>query len=912
MLDKIEELWPPDYVSVIRTRNQRLKWLCESRPRMEAARAVYKQDPVLFIEHWGVIREPRVIGDAAVSDIPFVPFNRQVELIEFLHSLLKESESGLVEKSRDMGATWTCCWFSIWLYLFVDGSTVGWGSRDADLVDRKGDPDSIIEKIRIGLRKVPRIFLPKRFSLRDHTPFMRVLNPETGATIVGDVGDNIGRGGRSLIYFKDEAQPLDAKILTPTGWQFMDDMKVGTEVVGFDGRPTKVTQIKDLGVYDIYRVTFSDGTSTECSPGHLWKVDKVIGKRESLVVATSELARSYVNKWWQYKYRIPVITASVRFAGERRKLPLDPYLVGCLLGDGSLPVMYTPSITTADQEIVDSFNSLLPIGCALVWDGAVGYRLIDTEGRRFGGRHHKSRAKLAVTAAGISGFDCYSKFVPDLYKFSSPQNRLSVLQGLMDTDGFASPGGAPAGNWFFSASRQLALDVRFLIQSLGGTATFNIKPDHRGFADIYALCVVLPSGMKPFRLSRKLSRLRPRKHPFMRTITSMEVIGRKPVRCISVDNTDGLYLTNDCIVTHNSAHYIHAEQIEAALSDNAAVQVDISSVHGLGNVFHRRREEGVEWFPGAELPKGKTRVFILDWRDHPGKTQEWYDIKRQKAEAEGLLHIFAQEVDRDYAAAVEGVIIPGQWVKAAIDAHIKLGFKDDGGWCAALDVADEGGDTNVLSKRKGIVLREVKEWGERDTGVTARNAVDYCKDILPVQLQYDSIGVGAGVKAETNRLRDEQILPKGLRLVPWNAGAEVQDKNKHVNPHDKDSPKNSDFFANLKAQAAWALRRRFELTYRAINEKGFTWDSGDLISIDSHIPLLRKIEKELSQPTFGTSSKMKMMVNKKPDGSKSPNIFDSIVMNYFPMKSGQVIIPEEALRRSGMMLHPLMGRMRRF
>jgi hypothetical protein len=284
------------------------------------------------------------------------------------------------------------------------------------------------------------------------------------------------------------------------------------------------------------------------------------------------------------------------------------------------------------------------------------------------------------------------------------------------------------------------------------------------------------------------------------------------------------------------------------------------------------------------MAKGKVRVFVLDWRDHPAKTQEWYEAGKANKVSQGLAHVWAQEVDRNYGASVEGVIIPPEWVRAAIDAHLTLGFSDDGSWCAALDIADEGGDTNALSKRKGVVLRTVEEWGEGDTRLTAQRAVDACRNLGYVELQYDaSGGYGSGIKGETNRLIEDGIMPKDIRLCPWNAGGAVLDPDKHIIPRDKDTPLNEDFYANLKAQAWWQLRRRFELTWRAINEPDFTWDADDLISIDSRIPLLRKLEKELSQATMGRSSKLKLLVNKQPDGTKSPNLADTVVMNYWPV-----------------------------
>ncbi len=332
-----------------------------------------------------------------------------------------------------------------------------------------------------------------------------------------------------------------------------------------------------------------------------------------------------------------------------------------------------------------------------------------------------------------------------------------------------------------------------------------------------------------------------------------------------------------------SAHYERPEKIEAALADNTRVQIDISSVNGLGNVFHRRREAGVEWVTGP-IAKGKTNVFVFDWRDHPAKDLVWYETRRKKAQADGLLHVFAQEVDRNYAAAVENVIIPAEWVKAAIDAHKHLGFDDAGGWCAGLDVADGGGDRNALALRKGVILKATQEWGERDTGVTARRAVTACGALGPMDLQYDCIGVGAGVKAETNRLADEGLMPQTLRLVPWSAGAAVQAPDDHVEAGDEQTPLNKDFYSNLKAQAWWQLRRRFERTWRAVNEPGFTWNADDLISLPSDLPQIRQIEKELSQATTKRDGRLRLAVDKAPDGTRSPNIADAIVMAFWPVK----------------------------
>jgi phage terminase large subunit len=311
----------------------------------------------------------------------------------------------------------------------------------------------------------------------------------------------------------------------------------------------------------------------------------------------------------------------------------------------------------------------------------------------------------------------------------------------------------------------------------------------------------------------------------------------------------------------------------------------------LGNVFHRKREGGVEWEPGKPAVRGKTNVFIMDWSDHPGKTQAWYNEREARAIDDGLLHVFRQEVDRNYAASVEGVVIPAEWVRSAIDAHIKLGFgehpKDD---CyAGLDVADGGGDRNALAIREGATLRTIEQWGERDTGVTTRKALDgvqvYGRRGRNVSVQYDSVGVGSGVKAESNRLNDDGLMPKYIDFVSWNAGAAVLDPDKHIDPDDHETPLNKDFYTNLKAQGWWQLRRRFEKTHRAVTE-GIQFPHDELISIPSDLPLLRTLQKELSQPTMSRGTRMRLVIDKQPEGTRSPNLADAIVMAYWPVGDG--------------------------
>lgn len=339
-----------------------------------------------------------------------------------------------------------------------------------------------------------------------------------------------------------------------------------------------------------------------------------------------------------------------------------------------------------------------------------------------------------------------------------------------------------------------------------------------------------------------------------------------------------------------AAHLLNPEEVEAALSETTRVRIDMSSVSGLGSVFHRTRVSGKVWEPGKDenVVQDRTNVFILDWRHHPGKNKEWYSKRQALFASKGLSHVFASEVDRDYAAALQGTIIPKAWLEACVDAHLKIpGWVDDPDdpWFGGFDVADGGLATNAVVKRRAWIVKYADQWGGDDTSINTRRALDGCKDTLPIILSYDSVGVGAGARGESNRLIAEGIMPQGITMVPWNGGAKVQWPGKHLIPEDESSPKNKAYFANLKAQGWWNLRMRVYRTFRYIVHGEVSPIDG-LISFDKQAigDFLYKLIEEIAQPTAQPNTLMKLQVDKTPDGAQSPNFGDACMMCCFPLR----------------------------
>lgn len=551
-------MWPPSYGDVFRFRVEKLKAFHGSPAVLASAHAYYRNNPVDFINHWMSTVDPRNSGvEGKLSEMPFILFDKQKELIWFLDDLVANNVNGLVQKSRDMGATWVCCAYSVWLWLYYPGTAIGWGSRKAQLVDNLGDMSSIFEKIRSLIRGLPPCFTPHGLS-PDNMPFMRIINPENESIITGEAGDNIGRGGRTKIFFKDE-----------------------------------------------------------------------------------------------------------------------------------------------------------------------------------------------------------------------------------------------------------------------------------------------------------------------------------------------------------SAHYERPELIEASLGDNTNCQVDISSVNGTGNVFYRKRKNGHLWVKGT-VSKESTNIFVMSWRDHPLKTQEWYDQRLARHTSDGTLHIMAKEVDMDYSAAVEGVIISSTWVSAAVDAHLKLNIDaNEGKNIVGYDVSDGGADKDAYALRKGITMRNLSHWGSADTGESCRKVTAVCNGLGEVSVQYDNIGIGSGVKSESTRLMAEGLLSPHVSFIPWNAAASPQDKDKPLDDNEgvgikkKDVPTNGETYLNLKAQGWWRLRKRFEKTYKTV--KGIeVFPSEELISLPSNLPFLDQLIEELSQPTYILTSNLKIKVDKQPEGTPSPNLADAVMMCYNPLPSKHK--PVRAVRKPRLLL----------
>jgi hypothetical protein len=346
--------------------------------------------------------------------------------------------------------------------------------------------------------------------------------------------------------------PLYSKLLTPNGWITMGEVKLGDQIIGSNGKPTTVIGVFPQGKKDIYRVWFNDYTYSDCGEEHLWAVNtptrmwknKINRKFPNKILTLRQIMDEGLTiKNGNRKHYIPIVEP-IEF--EKKDLIIDPYLLGCLLGDGGLTEK-TITFTSIDNEILTEVKDRLPDDCKITGKYK-DYNIV----RKNNTTKYNPLNKLLENYS-LSKTNSYTKFIPNDYKFGSIEQRLELLQGLLDTDGHVFKDGSHIE--ITLASKQLIEDLQFVVQSLGGIGRIKRKwiiynGERRMY---YRMGVKIPPQFIPFKLSRKVERYKPvTKYLPSRAISKIEYIGKHEAQCIAVDAPDHLYVTDNCIVTHNT------------------------------------------------------------------------------------------------------------------------------------------------------------------------------------------------------------------------------------------------------------------------------------------------------------------------------------------------------------------------
>lgn len=356
------------------------------------------------------------------------------------------------------------------------------------------------------------------------------------------------------IGFLPGCQPLTQKVLTPTGWTTMGEIKIGDKVIGRDGMPTEVLGIYPKGEKDTYKVTTFDGTSTICCADHLWYTQTKEEKnknQQGKVRVTRDIISDLENG---IKHFIPR-NEPVHF--DKKEVLIAPYTLGVLLVD----VNYSDSHVRFESADIEAYRKGAKpeklVKCTLntlanrICSGATVAGLkCEKNGEPW--MHKISRYLEYYDLYGKKSCD---KFIPDDYKYSSVQDRIDILRGLLDAGASVKPGREIV---FHTTSLRLAEDVIEIVRSLGGNAKLrgmNKRNEENRTVKVrrisYEVSITMPESINPFYLVRKAKRFVGKNVSHIEII-SIEKVGHEKVQCIKVDNPEHLYLTDNFIVTHNT------------------------------------------------------------------------------------------------------------------------------------------------------------------------------------------------------------------------------------------------------------------------------------------------------------------------------------------------------------------------
>jgi superfamily II DNA or RNA helicase len=347
-----------------------------------------------------------------------------------------------------------------------------------------------------------------------------------------------------------KAQPFHAKVLTPLGWKNMGDICVSDRVVTAHGKITEVDGVYPQGIKSIFRVTFEDGRTAECTDEHLWKVYNVYWSGDRYRVLPLLQIKKEMELRKAKGYFIDLYQPDLNESNA--DLLVDPYVMGVLLGDGG--VRTSIRFTTADHHIVKKIRHLLGSHYEInkVTNTEYDYSIT-----------HPSTKKNPLTDSllsfGLFGKYSYEKHVPECFLNASTKQRLSLIQGLMDTDGEIDYKGTIG---FSSTSEVLADQMVYLIRSVGGlckkvgrTTSYIHNGERRQWRRSYRLHIRHNNPECLFSLPRKLARINPDyqyRDKWKLKIKSIEEIGSAECQCISVIDPSRLYVTDNFVVTHNT------------------------------------------------------------------------------------------------------------------------------------------------------------------------------------------------------------------------------------------------------------------------------------------------------------------------------------------------------------------------
>lgn len=523
----------------------------------------------------------------------------------------------------------------------------------------------------------------------------------------------------------DGPQPLWSKILTPTGFIEMRDVKIGMDICGTNGTTQKILGVYPKGKKEIFVVTFEQGQRVECCEDHLWTVTTNYGVKK--VLTTKEMLKDYrslFGKKGYYSHKYYVQNNIVEFKDNPKSRPLDPYLLGVLIGDRSLCDSGSVELSLGVKKTHIIEKLVLPE------ESNIATSYLDKK-NSFRVKLKGGRIRQALEAIGLRNTNSNMKYIPKSYLMASRSVRESLLQGLIDTNGHVNSHGRFE---FSTVSEQLALDFRFLCQSLGKSIYSVIHKRSEG------------DGSYSKRPIYRFIELKGNKYG--NTIVDIKKTGEyAEMQCIKVTNPDQLYITDDFIVTHNTTTATILAEAIVRLTHRFCEHHRHYSPHRVGRELSLVLKNFIE--PSIRKLSVPTSLDFTE-KGKPTKGREILkDVALVSANgdeelATAVMHCYDICGDEGNVTLVEAAGLGGYEVEEIQGYPIHTGYEEGGGPFSQDFVREPSLHRTVMNKPL---------WCLYDGQITEINTV---KEI------FEALFADAGVWGRENDERDIIVIAKGF------------------------------------------------------------------------------------------------------------------------------------------------------
>ena len=358
----------------------------------------------------------------------------------------------------------------------------------------------------------------------------------------------------------DGPQPLYSKILTPNGWVEMGNLKVGDEICGTDMTIQKILGIFPKGQKEIYKLKFSNGQEVECCEDHLWTITTNNNSTKTLptIKLFNDPKLKSKNKDGSNSYKYYINTTIVDF--PKKDFALDPYVVGLLIGDGSLTGNGSIELSLALNQRDALKDMRLPEGIKYTVKEDLNKHYLRVKFSKVEQYNENKSMFDYVREIGLLGTNSSTKFIPNEYLYSDYESRLRLLKGLTVTDGHINKKGLLE---YSTISEKLSNNVVELLRGLGKQVNYRLK-ERKNDKQCYSnKSIYVITELKGYKHGLKL--------------IGIEKTGVfTEMQCIKVSNPNHLYITNDYVCTHNTTtSVILTDSIVQILKDSTENPISI-------------------------------------------------------------------------------------------------------------------------------------------------------------------------------------------------------------------------------------------------------------------------------------------------------------------------------------------------